>query len=199
MVTFYNSEKIEVAAFEQAKQGNSCCGDAHSVIHADDYTVCAVADGLGSGEQALDAALAAIGEIQRYHGLTVGQMVEACNDALHNKRGAVLTVLKIDYKKQEISYCNYGNIGFVMYLPDGKTIQPIPSRGYLSGKKTNFKSSSFPYMKGSSFLLYSDGVKKRPAKDTLVQMTSPREASSYLFSNNELVSDDVTMLVGKLL
>ncbi|MFC0472367.1 SpoIIE family protein phosphatase [Halalkalibacter kiskunsagensis] len=199
MVTFYNSEKIEVAAFEQAKRGNACCGDAHSVIHTDEYTICAVADGLGSGEQALDSALAAIVKIESYHSLTVSQMVEACNDALHDKRGAVLTVLKIDHKKQEISYCNYGNIGFVMYLPDGNTIQPIPSRGYLSGKKTNFKSSFFPYKRGSSFLLYSDGAKKRPNKDLLVQMTSPIEASSYLFSRDEIVSDDVTMLVGRLM
>jgi hypothetical protein len=32
-----------------------------------------------------------------------------------------------------------------------------------------------------------------------LQLFLQKEASSYLFSNNELVSDDVTMLVGKLL
>jgi negative regulator of sigma-B (phosphoserine phosphatase) len=198
MVTIYQDDKLEVAVFEQAKQGNACSGDAHTVIHRTDYAVCAVIDGLGSGEGALQSATAALGVIEAHHHKSVEQMVELCNGALSNQRGAVLTVIKVDYKRQEVRYCNFGNVGFIMYLPDGRTIQPIPARGYLSGKKRQLDESSFPYIKGSVFLLYSDGVKKRPMKEKLMQLTSPKVISDTFFSSDCFASDDVTLLVGKL-
>ncbi|KHF39062.1 SpoIIE family protein phosphatase [Halalkalibacter okhensis] len=198
MVTIYRDEKVEVAAFEQAKQGNACSGDMHTVIHQTDYAVCAVIDGLGSGEGARKSATAALGVIEAHHHKSVDQMVELCNGALSNKRGAVLTVIKIDYSKGEVRYCNFGNVGFIMYMPDGRMIQPIPSRGYLSGKKQQLRMSSFPYVSGSSFLLYSDGVKKKPTKEKLMKLPSFDAITDTYFSSDYFASDDVTMLIGKL-
>ncbi len=151
MITYYENGKMEVAIMEQAKPGKVCCGDAHTVIHTDDYTICAVVDGLGSGEGALQSANAAVEVINTFHGESVQQIVEACNRALLHKRGAVMTIIKVDYSKGEVCYSNFGNIGFVMHLPDGKTIQPIPSRGYLSGKKQKITSHCFPYESGVRF------------------------------------------------
>lgn len=198
MITFYENGKVEVAILEQAKPGKSCSGDAHTVIHTDHYTVCAVVDGLGSGEGALQSAEAAVEAICASHHESVQQIVEACNMALFNKRGAVMTILKVDYAKHEVCYSNVGNIGFVMYFPDGTTIQPIPARGYLSGKKESITSHCFPYQSGSAFLLYSDGIKNPPSKKLLMKMNSPRAAVEDLFPKDGYAIDDVTLLVGKL-
>lgn len=198
MITYYEDGKVDVAILEQAKPGKTCCGDAHTVIHTEHYTVCAVVDGLGSGEGAYQSANAAIEIIEALHYKSVEQMVEACNQALLHKRGAVMTIIKVDYAKFEVSYSNFGNISFVMHLPDGTTIQPIPSRGYLSGKKTRITSQRFPYQSGSAFLLYSDGIKKPPSKKMLLKMDSPRMATEELFPKDGYALDDVTLLVGKI-
>lgn len=198
MITYYSDEKLEVAVFEQAKPGKSLSGDAYTVIQTKDYAICAVVDGLGSGEAAYQSAKAAIDMIQIYQDLNVDEIVYACNDALVNKRGAVLTVIKVNYLKQEVSYCNHGNIGFVMYQSDGTTVQPVPIRGYLSGKNQSVKTSSFPFYSGSAFALYSDGLKKRPDKDLLLQMETPRSEVESLFTKENYAVDDVTILIGKL-
>ncbi|WP_227939727.1 PP2C family serine/threonine-protein phosphatase [Alkalihalobacillus deserti] len=198
MVTYYSDKELEVAAFERAKPGKSCSGDAHKVIQTEGYTICAIVDGLGSGESAFQSSKAAIDVIEAYQELSLNQIVEACNEALVNKRGAVLTVIKIDYHNRKISYCNHGNIGFVLYLSDGTTVQPVPARGYLSGRKQPIKTSSFPYLSDSAFVLYSDGLKKRPDKNLFLQMKSPKNEIKSLFSEEHYAIDDVTILVGKL-
>ncbi|MFC0560493.1 SpoIIE family protein phosphatase [Halalkalibacter alkalisediminis] len=199
MVTYYQDENLEVAAFERAKPGNSCSGDAHVVIQTDRYTICAVVDGLGSGGGASQSSQAAVDMIKARQELSVHQIVKACNEALFNKRGAVLTVIKIEYDTKKISYCNHGNIGFVMYLTDGTTLEPIPTRGYLSGKKQQIKSSSLPYVSGSTFVMYSDGLKKRPDKNRMLRMKSPKSEWESIFLSGNYAADDVTILVGKLI
>ncbi|MCM3714666.1 protein phosphatase 2C domain-containing protein [Halalkalibacter oceani] len=198
MISYYDDGKIEVAILEQAKPGKTCCGDAHTVIHTEDYTVCAVADGLGSGEGALQSAKAAIETIEMNHHATVEEMMEACNESLLFMRGAVMTIIKVDYVQSEICYSNVGNIGFIFHFPDGKTIQPIPSRGYLSGKKQTIKSQCFKYQKGSAFLLFSDGIQNPPPKHLLLKMASPKKVANELFPADGYAIDDVTLLVGKL-
>ncbi|MDT8862718.1 SpoIIE family protein phosphatase [Alkalihalobacillus sp. MEB130] len=198
MLTIYKDEKVELAAYERAKKGNDCNGDTHVVIQQEHYLVCAVIDGLGSGAGALKSASAAIDVIRLHHDQSVQEMVVRCNEALRNKRGAVLTVLKVDYDKRVIRYCNFGNISFVMYLSDGQVIQPIPTRGYLSGRKQVLTEKQFPYLKGSFFLLHSDGVRKKPDKELFKTLTSPKEAADVLFSSECFADDDVTMIVGKL-
>jgi negative regulator of sigma-B (phosphoserine phosphatase) len=63
MFAYFNDDQMELAAIEQAKPGESCSGDAYTVIQKKDFTVCAVIDGLGSGEGALQSAKAAVGAI----------------------------------------------------------------------------------------------------------------------------------------
>ncbi|GAE26454.1 phosphoserine phosphatase RsbX [Halalkalibacter wakoensis JCM 9140] len=198
MISTYANEKIKVTAYERAKHGNSCSGDTHVFIESSDYVVCAVIDGLGSGEGAFQSAIAALNVIQSHHHLAVSQMVGLCNDALGQKRGVVLTVVKFDLKEQLVDYCNVGNIGFVMYLPDGKTIQPVPARGYLSGKKQTFAQNSFPYLKDSVFMLYSDGVKKKPSKQMVKDLAIGENGSDQVLENDWFAADDVTILFGKL-
>ncbi|ARK28620.1 SpoIIE family protein phosphatase [Halalkalibacter krulwichiae] len=139
----------------------------------------------------------AAGVIRSLHRLDVAQLVKACNDVLVNHRGVVLTIIKVDYNRQLIDYCNFGNIGFILYLPDGTTFEPIPARGYLSGKKQVIKSSTYRFYQGAVFLLYSDGLKRRPAKERLLRMTSPTVGLENLLEKENYAIDDVTILIGR--
>ncbi|KMJ55858.1 indirect negative regulator of sigma-B activity [Bacillus sp. LL01] len=198
MINFYEHKNLEIAAVQQAKPGNIHCGDAHVVVEEKDFTICAVVDGLGSGEGASESAVAAIKIIKDNRFLDVEEIVKTCNEAMVNKRGAVLTLVKVDFVKKELNYCNFGNIGFVMYYPDGTTIQPIPLRGYLSGRKAVIKSKSFSYKEGSIFMLYSDGVKIPFSKKNLLTIDSLKKEFTDLLTLDRFAIDDVTLLVGKL-
>ncbi|MBP3953303.1 SpoIIE family protein phosphatase [Bacillus suaedae] len=198
MIKHYDDGKTEIVAIERAKPGNRCCGDANEVIHTDEYTLCVVADGLGSGEGAKQSANIVIDTIQSMHAKPVEEMASACNDALVNKRGAVITIVKIHYVKKEITYCNFGNIGFLMCSPNGQIFQPMPARGYLSGRKQRLTSNRVPYESGTVFFIYSDGIESPLNKKELLTIRFPEQASEILEEKIEHARDDVTALLGKL-
>lgn len=198
MITYYASPHVDIAVLEKAKTDNFYCGDANAVIHTEDYTVCAVADGLGSGEFANESAIAAMEAIQRNHHNTVQEMIDSCNELMLSKRGVVITIIKIHHKADKICYTNVGNIGFVMHQPSGETIQPIPSRGYLSGKRRAVMSRTFTYEKDSVIAIYSDGVIGPPVKNRLLNIGSVRDVASQFFSEMNYAEDDITLLIGRL-
>lgn len=198
MISYHEAGKVNVVVRELAKDGNDICGDAHAVIHTNSYSICAVIDGLGSGEGAFQSANAAIKAIHANQHLSVQSIVEACNEALLYKRGAVMTIIKMDYDHNEVQYSNVGNVGFIMYYPDGSIIQPISTRGYLSGKKTSVASQSFALRRGSVFVMYTDGLEAPPSKRFLENIHSIEEAVDLLFLKAKHVHDDVTVLVGKI-
>ncbi|WP_100374542.1 PP2C family serine/threonine-protein phosphatase [Bacillus sp. FJAT-45037] len=198
MVSVYEQKSVEIVVVEQAKPGNIHSGDAHVVIQEDNYTICAVVDGLGSGVEASESALAAIDVIENYHREGVQDIVNRCNKVMVNKRGIVMTILKFDFIKRELTYSNVGNITFVLYQPDGTRVQPIPMRGYLSGRKNNITSKNIRYQEGSAFMLYSDGVKIPFTKNMLLSMHSPKEDVKKMLTDGSFEVDDVTLLVGKL-
>ncbi|WP_017729383.1 PP2C family serine/threonine-protein phosphatase [Halalkalibacterium ligniniphilum] len=199
MMTFFENDKLEIAALQKAKLGKSCCGDAYVVIREESYALCAVVDGLGSGEGASKSALKAVRMIEAHHDKDVRTIVEKCNAALTSMRGVVLTVVKFDFTKQELCYSNIGNIRFVLHSPDGTSLEPLPVRGYLSGRKQNITMKRFPYKHGSAFMLHSDGIQAPPKKTFLMKMESPKEMPNELISTFDNPSDDMTILVGKLL
>ncbi|WP_088105704.1 PP2C family serine/threonine-protein phosphatase [Halalkalibacter urbisdiaboli] len=198
MIKNYEHDQIDIVAFQEAKSGKSYCGDAHIVIKEQDYIVCAVIDGLGSGEWANHSAETATKVIKNEHDKDVEQIVEACNRALFNKRGVVLTIIKVDLKQHTLCYCNVGNVGFVLYQPDGTTVQPIPVRGYLSGRMQKISSKCYQIYRGTSFVLYSDGVKKPPSNKLMLEMKSPEnQINEYVTEYQALSNDDLTLLIGK--
>lgn len=120
MVTLYKDHHIDVATVQKTKPGNTVCGDGHIVFQSSAYTICAVIDGLGSGKGAHLSAEKAIRAIQDHHNEEAEQILEHCNQYLTNERGAVITLLRIDYNASTVTYSNFGNIGFILYHPTAR-------------------------------------------------------------------------------
>ena len=59
--------------------------------------ICALADGLGSGEFAKDSADAVMEEIENYADESIETIVKKCNEVLVKKRGVVLGIIKLDF------------------------------------------------------------------------------------------------------
>ncbi|MED3645871.1 PP2C family serine/threonine-protein phosphatase [Halalkalibacterium halodurans] len=199
MVETYNHERATIVVWQRTKKGNDCCGDAHVVVNQDEYTLCAVVDGLGSGQGASESALAAVQTIKEHAAENLPTIMERCNESLFSKRGAVLTILKIDYLQQHIKYTNIGNVCFHLCAPSGKRVRPLPVQGYLSGKKDlTVEEKVFPYEEGSVFILHSDGVKdeKFLLYSVLDSTVTPDLFIEMLEEKGS--TDDLTILVGKL-
>ncbi|MBU9710441.1 SpoIIE family protein phosphatase [Evansella tamaricis] len=199
MIEHQDLNGVEVSTYKAAKKGNWCSGDSFFVTRTKDYILCAMADGLGSGEEAMNSSTAVIEAIKNDHGEDVLFLMDKCNRVLVQRRGAVLSILRIDINEQEITYSNVGNIGCNFYSPDGKLDRPVPSRGYLSGKKQKIRIQRIPYEKGMTFVLYTDGFHFNPGYHSILsKMDSPKDTLHQLVELMEDTNDDTALLIGKI-
>ncbi|MEM4997487.1 phosphoserine phosphatase [Priestia aryabhattai] len=193
-----NTKSIQTHIYQEPKQGNVCCGDSYYVKETDDYFLCAVADGLGSGEQARAASVAVTDVAKGHHHLDVDEIISKCNKATRHTRGAAVAILKIDKKHNEFHYTNVGNIRFYLYSPEGKLTYPLPIQGFLSGKIQKFRTQTFPYDSGSKFLIHTDGLELKEIKSVFANSMNVDQLSTRLQAAIRSHNDDITYIAGHL-
>ncbi|WP_280771295.1 PP2C family serine/threonine-protein phosphatase [Salipaludibacillus daqingensis] len=199
MIEHQDLKEVDISIYQIAKKGNWCSGDAFYTVRTDNYVLCAVADGLGSGEEAMDASEAAMSVIKRDHDLDTETLMEKCNQVLWGTRGVVITILKLDFQSGIIEYTNIGNITCTFYEPSGEMYRPVPTRGYLSGKKNKFKTQRIPYEKDTIFIIYSDGLIFDPVYHSIFSKNEvPRRMIGQVVDLMKDSNDDTTILVGKV-
>lgn len=190
------SKHMNLAVYQKAKKGNYYCGDSYFYKETEDAFVCAIADGLGSGEMARESSHAVMKVIEDYPELTIESLVNKCNEALVGKRGVVLGILRIDFLKQTYSYSSIGNIGVIIVTAEGKKSRNIPLAGYLAGFPRKLRVTNGKVEKGMKFLMFSDGVNDRrfPLKHVHTnEVESIVEQYKELYGHSR--DDDTTLIV----
>ncbi|WP_041056389.1 PP2C family serine/threonine-protein phosphatase [Jeotgalibacillus campisalis] len=190
-------ESVKAVAGQYTKMGRSVCGDSYFMIATEDYYVCILADGLGSGTYAHEASSAACDVVSMHHEEDVETLMNRCNDSLLKKRGAAVAIVKVDFTTKVVQYSCVGNVRFYFYSHDGTLTYPLPVTGYLSGRKQTFKTQEFLYGEGSSFLLHSDGLELTRVRP----MLQPQHSLDYISSQLESIvrgTDDTTFVIGRL-
>ncbi|MDQ0163488.1 PP2C family serine/threonine-protein phosphatase [Bacillus alveayuensis] len=192
------TNNIQVLAYQIEKIGNISCGDSFYMLASDEYFVCTIADGLGSGEGAKDSSATVCEVVKKYQKEDIETIFNYCNQAMKNKRGATVSVLKVDFQRKLFTYSSVGNIRFVLYTPSGQYIYPIPVVGYLSGKKQKYRIQTFQYESGSKFIIYSDGLLAPTMKSLLKYCNTIDDIFRQLQVYVPLRKDDLTYIVGEL-
>jgi phosphoserine phosphatase RsbX len=192
-------DNLEVLAHQTAKEGKSQCGDGYFFTATDEYFVCVLADGLGSGQYAHEASSAVIQVVEENHQQDVDTLMKLCNNVLIQKRGAAVSVFKVDLINKEFVYSCVGNIRFFLYSAAGKLTYPLPVTGYLSGRPQVFNTQRFNYESKSKFLIHSDGFNISGVK-TLLKSFMPIDCiAEEIKSKYSNTTDDSTFIIGSLL
>lgn len=194
----FQQDLVKVYAYQLAKEGKSYCGDSYYYTATDEYFLCVLADGLGSGQYAFEASFAVAEAVKNNADKDVDSLMKHCNEVLVQKRGAAVAVLKVNLKEKEFAYSCVGNIRFYLYTPSGKLTYPIPVTGYLSGRPQTFRTQCFPYEPGSKFLLHSDGLRTSNSKALLRSCCSIEMIANELKNEEYLNADDSTFIIGSL-
>ncbi|TYR78358.1 SpoIIE family protein phosphatase [Priestia megaterium] len=193
-----NVQRVKTEVYQAPKKGNVCCGDSYYVKETKDYFLCVIADGLGSGEQAMAASTAVTQVAESYHHLDIEQLMSMCNDVSRGTRGAAVALLKFDKHKQQFAYTNVGNIRFYLYSPNGELTYPLPVKGFLSGKMQKFRTQTFSYQPGSKFLIHTDGLELKEIKSLFTRYINIIQMSEHLKKEICSYNDDITYIVGEL-
>lgn len=186
--------KVEVSVFQKPKKGNYQCGDSYFYTESDNFFVCAIADGLGSGEHAKESSQIVIDIIQNNAGGAIGQLVKLCNEKLSGKRGVVVGILKLDFRARTSSFSSIGNIG-MMTINGRKKKRNIPNGGYLAGYERPFKVVEEKLEPETNFIMFSDGVTDKELSERYLLNDNVHTITNTFSLMSEKVRVDDTTLI----
>jgi anti-sigma regulatory factor (Ser/Thr protein kinase) len=147
-----------VGVVRQAKAGEAVCGDHWIARWFADGWVCAVADGLGHGVIASDAASAIVNAVRRAPArLSPVEIVEAAHQAAKPTRGAAFGVAVRDEAAGVVRYAGVGNIAAVV-LQGTERRHLVSHNGIVGHEYRKVSEFSHPWQADSVLLMHSDGI-----------------------------------------
>ncbi|GAB3045239.1 SpoIIE family protein phosphatase [Virgibacillus ainsalahensis] len=189
------SSKVDVSVFQRPKKGNYYCGDSFFYNESEEQFICAIADGLGSGEYAKESSQIVIDIIKGNVHATVEQLVKYCNKKLFGKRGVVIGILKLDFSSRMVSFSSIGNIGLLTVDKKQKKKRNIPNGGYLAGYHRPFKVVQQKLEPETNFIIFSDGVSDKDlSQQYLLNKDVQQVTKSFELMSDKIRHDDTTLI-----
>ncbi|HTX36592.1 MAG TPA: ATP-binding SpoIIE family protein phosphatase [Bryobacteraceae bacterium] len=203
-VRFYPSEgrepevrpkaMIQVGVVQSPFPGEFSCGDAWAMKG---HTVL-VADGLGHGFQAAQAAGAAVAIFADNWRRPVRDIVEAAHLALKPTRGAALAIAEADLDSHTVRFCGLGNIS-------GTIVAGENARGMLSHNGTagheiqRIEQFEYPWPEGALLVMHTDGISAKwdLAAYPGLALRHPSLVAAILYRDFRRRQDDATVIVVK--
>jgi len=157
-------------------RGEMVSGDAWSVESDQDGLTVTVADGLGHGPEAREAAVAALEVAYRRAGRAPATLMELAHGALRSTRGAAVAICRLDLVRSSLSFCGTGNISAVAFGtgrpltagerppsgPEARESWQLTSRnGIVGHAMREAQQFDVAWPRNALLVLHSDGVATR--------------------------------------
>ena len=189
----------EVGAVHVAKTGEPVCGDDWAWRQRDARLSIFVADGLGHGLSAHEAATTATRVFEAGHELRPGRLVEDVHAALRPTRGAAVASLSIDIERGTATYAGLGNISGIVLHPTGAGHSMVSHNGTAGHTAARIQEFHYPVPSGAIVVMFTDGLathwdlKAYPG----LQRRSASVIAGVLYRDFSRRRDDVTVVVAR--
>ncbi len=177
--------------------GEEVCGDSWSVSRSDAGFSLFVADGLGHGPEAAEAAVEAVRLFQRFGGHRVPTVLDYVHGGLRATRGAAVALARFDAGTDKIAYAGIGNISGVV-ASNGDLRRMVSMAGTAGHNARKIQSFDYPFRTGL-IILHSDGLSSSWNLDRYANLAAfhPTLIAGILYRDMSRRRDDATVLVGK--
>ena len=180
-----------------AAPGEFVSGDAWDIRIVDGHATVIVADGLGHGPVAAEAADAAIQGFAKTAG-TPAAMLERLHPLLRSTRGAAVAIAAVDAKSGTVTYAGAGNIaGRMISGVEDRTL--MSQHGTLGVQVRKLQDISYVWPDHALVVMHSDGLATRwNLKEVggLLQC-DPAVIAGWLLRDHTRGHDDITVVVLK--
>jgi anti-sigma regulatory factor (Ser/Thr protein kinase) len=179
-----------------AAPGETVSGDAWACRQDGHRASLIVADGLGHGPDAAEAADAAMRVFAMHPGADARAVVERCHAALRSTRGAALASIDIDVSTRSLSFCGAGNIA-------ARIISGVQDRSLLSQHGTvgvqirKIQEVVYELPDHAVLVAHSDGIASRWDLKEVPELLSsdPIILAAHLIHHKLRGRDDATVVV----
>ena len=179
--------------------GETVCGDAWSAERSPGRSLYIVADGLGHGPSAAEAAQEAVRIFHLVSQFEPDRILSEIHSALAKTRGAAVSVAEILHQKQLLRYAGAGNIVGVI-CSGGKTRSLVSMNGTVGHAVGKIQQFSYPWQPESALIMHSDGLATRWNVEQYPGLASrhPALLAGVLFRDFCRKRDDATILVSRI-
>jgi hypothetical protein len=188
-----------VAKFMLPGQGQ--CGDHHLVCCNQSGILIAAIDGIGHGQEAANAAKAAVSILKTGADEPVISLVQLCHEGLRSTRGVVMSLASIDPGHGLMTWVGVGNVqGVLMRSGAAKgTVQEVLllRAGVVGSQLPALQAAVLPIAKGDTLVFVTDGIRGEFAED-LSALESPQRAADRILEHHCRGNDDALVLVVRL-
>jgi hypothetical protein len=197
---FCDEPALQVLHLERPHPRETMCGDMALVARHAGVVRLVVADGLGHGPAAREAAEVAIRWLKASQAESLEEAVLAAHEQAAATRGATLGMAELDLKTLTVSATTVGNVRVGIYQTTGRLWAPCGTdavlghgRGSFHGK-LDVRVEKQQLTPGALLLLFSDGLASQ-LRLPFQRPQSLEELATTLFSNFSVPSDDATLLM----
>lgn len=178
--------------------GQPSSGDRGVVVAFPGGALVAVIDGLGHGEEACKAAVAAERVLLASPRQAVDELVTRCHEQLRGTRGVVLSVASFDGERDTMSWVGVGNVEGLLVRADGETSsEAVAMRGGTLGYNLpRLVPRTLPVRRGDTLVLATDGI-RHGFKAEVLSARSPQQIADEVARNWSKTTDDYCVVVAR--
>lgn len=175
--------------------GEEVAGDEVVVVRGSSWALIGLADGLGHGPHAAQAASAFCRYVEEHASMPLEDLLIGAGERLAATRGAAAALLRIDEGAGELEFSGVGNVTLKAMA---RTAMPMfCSAGILGRRVRRLRSFRFPVSPGDVIVLHSDGVASGFDLAAFRDL-APEEMACRIVEAHKKSFDDATCAVAML-
>ena len=152
---------MHVAITTKAFRNDVFCGDQAGAWMANGKAVLCMVDGLGHGEEAEEAGVAAVEYVSKHLDDTFQEIFAGCNRAIGHTRGVAMGIALLSEETSEMLYAGIGNTRAMIFGPRRRKITHMSSDpGIIGGGYRNLVPETTELKHGDIIVMSTDGVEE---------------------------------------
>jgi anti-sigma regulatory factor (Ser/Thr protein kinase) len=186
-----------IGAVSVPKPGEDVCGDSWGIFVGPDATTVLVADGLGHGPEAAEAAVEAVRLFRRFGGHRAPTLLDYIHGGLRATRGAAVSIARIEPAAAKVTFAGVGNVAGAI-ASGGELKRMVSMPGTAGHNARKIQAFDYPFTSGL-IILHSDGIASSWTLDRYPNLAArhPTLIAAVLYRDLTRYRDDATVLVAK--
>jgi anti-sigma regulatory factor (Ser/Thr protein kinase) len=193
------AQRLQQGAAMVCAPGETVCGDGWALERSGDRCALLMADGLGHGVHAAEAAQAAVNSFRTDPFAAPGQVIERLHAALRSTRGAAVCVVQADLAQRRVVHAGAGNIS--ARLLSGTEDRTLLSQNGTAGVAVRrVQEQVFDWPPHAMLVLHSDGLGSRweLGEERGLLQHHPALLAAWLLRRHARGRDDATVVALQL-
>jgi anti-sigma regulatory factor (Ser/Thr protein kinase) len=189
------SDRHHVGGISVAQPGETACGDAWALYRDAGQLTLIVADGLGHGDRASEAARIAVA-VDPTNGDNGAAVLERMHAAIRHTRGAAAAVVRVADRSDTLAFAGVGNVSGIVLAGDSRR-QMVSANGTLGFQAQTFREFTYPWGPGAMLIVFTDGLTSHWTTDVALALRGhhPSVIAAALYRDYWRGRDDVTVVV----